>query len=127
MHDTSLWGMALVCGLIVLGSLCAVIASLERILGRPIPRFRYSRPVRKNRVFVAVPVSMAVVFSVILSLMLPARCYHCSDAQWIMQSSGVAIGFSGIVGWLVFAVLLAGGSRKAASLPPGGSQIQGDS
>jgi hypothetical protein len=98
---------------IVFGAACAVIASLERILGRPIPRLRYSRPILKNRTFVIVPVVMAAVFLWMLSNVLPMRiCSHCTpEYAWqslpaIMIGAIFAFGLSGIAGWIAFAVIL---------------------
>ena len=97
----------------VLGAVCAIIASLERILGRPIPRLRYSRPVRKNRAFAIVPLVMVMVFSWALFAFLRMQvCDHCTypyawqRATAIIGSLVMAFGLSGAVGWIVFAVVL---------------------
>ena len=113
MSNTTIWVAVLVYTFIVLGAACAVIASLERIFGRPIPRLRYSRPILKNRAFLVVPVVMAVVFLWILSKTLPMRiCSHCTpEYAWqslpaIMMDLIFACGLSGVAGWITFAVIL---------------------
>ena len=55
------------------GTLLVVLASLERILGRPIPRLRYSKPVPRQRVFFIVPMFMIVALISALVVLLPMR------------------------------------------------------
>jgi lysylphosphatidylglycerol synthetase-like protein (DUF2156 family) len=106
MRDTVIWPLVLVYSFIALASACAVVAGLERILGRPIPRLRHSPPIRRNRAFVAVPAVMIVVFSWLLYGML--REPGCSDCTpgWRIYFTSEAFGFSGAVGWVVFALIL---------------------
>ncbi|MDP8980154.1 MAG: hypothetical protein M3O35_06150 [Acidobacteriota bacterium] len=112
MTEMSFWAQALTNAFIVLASACAVIASLERILGRPIPRLRYSRPVRRNRAFAAVLFAMAWVYPWMLIAMLRMQvCSHCTYSRgwqnpaWILESAVMALGFSSVVGWMVYAVV----------------------
>ena len=98
---------------IVLALVCAVVASLQRILGRSIPRFRHSPPVPRNRVYYAVPITMAIGFSWLLLILLRTQvCAHCTytyaweSPLWFGQSFILALGFSGVLGWIVFAAIL---------------------
>jgi uncharacterized membrane protein len=97
---------------IVFASSCAVIAGLERILGRPIPQLRFSRPVRRNRIFAAVPICMCLVFLSLFIVLLRTRtCSHCERPYgwqtpgWILEAFVLSVGFSGAIGWVIFAVL----------------------
>ena len=104
------WGQAVTAFIIFSSSACAVIASLERILGPSIPRFRYSPAIPKGRVFVAVPVLMVAVF-VVLNSMLFAKLFFGDRYIWphpgiMLQISIFIVGISGVVGWIIFAGLL---------------------
>jgi len=102
---------------IVFAAAIAVIMSLERVLGRPIPKLQNSLTVRRNRAFAIVPISMAASFAVALSMMfdrvtfdklMPSDCaYPC---VWltplaILRISLMVLAFSGAIGWLFFAAL----------------------
>jgi hypothetical protein len=96
-----------------LAAILAMIASLERILGRPIPRLRNSRPVPKNRAFWAVPILMAAVIAWFWPRVVTMIvCSHCSQphlwqqTHWVAWSSMFVFGFSGAVGWIVYFLLL---------------------
>jgi hypothetical protein len=96
-----------------LAATMAIIASLERILGRPVPRLRYSRAVSKNRLFWAVPVLMgAIVVWLLPRALSMASCSHCSEPYVWKHSQGVAsvsmlvFGVSGAAGWIVYYSLL---------------------
>ena len=95
--ETGLIETALVAFLIFASAL-ALVASMERILGRPIPNLRYSRPVHRNRAFLGVPVAMAVV----VIFMFSSPCNDCG----VIGGSITAFVFSGTAGWIVFAALL---------------------
>jgi hypothetical protein len=96
-----------------LAAVLAIIASLERILGRPIPRLRHSRAVSKNRTFWAVPILMvAVTTRLWFRDLTMIACSHCSP-PYVWQhprlaalSLMVTLGFSGAVGWIVYFLLL---------------------
>jgi hypothetical protein len=97
---------------IVLAAVIAVIMSLERILGQPIPNLRNSLPVRRNRAFCLVLFSMAISFVlVLLKILEQPMCYDCAqDNRWksplaIVESSIIAMAFSGALGWIVYAAL----------------------
>jgi hypothetical protein len=108
MRDTVIWPVVLVYAFIALASACAVIAALERILGRPIPRLRHSRAVRRNRAFAAVPAVMIVVLSWLLYLILREPvCSGCTPGSMIRLAIE-GFGLWGAVGWVVFAVMLMG-------------------
>jgi hypothetical protein len=107
------WAVALMYGFFTFAATLAVIASLERTLGRPLPRLRYSRMVPKNRVFWTVPVLMAAAITWLLPKVfaMPA-CSHCSK-PYVWQHPNLAGGssifvlaFSGAVGWIVYYLLL---------------------
>ena len=96
-----------------LAAMLAVIASLEKILGRPIPRLRHSRPVSKNRVFWAVPAMMAAVIVWLwprLAMMI--ACSHCIQPHLWQQTDGIVeisifvLGLSAAAGWIVYYLLL---------------------
>ena len=93
-----------------LAAILAVIASLERILGRPIPRLRDSRSVTKNRAFWAVPILMAAVSAWLWSKVVTmTACSHCSQTHRAARSVMlVVLGFGGAVGWIVYYLLLLG-------------------
>jgi hypothetical protein len=110
--DSPFWAQALAYGFIVFASALAVIVSLERVLGRPIPRLRDSHPVRRNRAFSTVLFAMAWVFPWMLIAMLRLQvCSHCTyrygwqNPVWVVESTIMAMGFSGAVGWIVYAVV----------------------
>jgi hypothetical protein len=97
---------------IVLAATLAIIMSLERILGRPIPNLRGSCPVRRNRAFAFVLVCMAASLCLVLPLILQVSV--CSDCDYpfawhhplvIAEFSIMALAFSGVIGWIVFAAL----------------------
>ena len=101
---------SLVCTAVAIGgTILVVLASLERFMGRPIPRLKYSRPVRQQRVFFFVPMFMIVVLIGSLAMLLPMRvCSHC-PAPYAYQQFGVinvflvsSRGIAGGVGFLVF-------------------------
>jgi hypothetical protein len=89
---------------IVFGLFCAVIASLERIFGRPIPRLRYCPQVRRNRVFAVVPFAMIVLFSWMVFLMISQPLNM--DLRGIIDLTISAGGVSGVIGWIIFAFTL---------------------
>jgi hypothetical protein len=96
-----------------LAAILAVIASLERILGRSIPRLRNSRTISKSRLFWAVPILMAAVLAWVGTQVLTGiACSHCSPSyvwqhpQRAALSLMVALGFSGAAGWFVYFLLL---------------------
>jgi len=76
------WGV----GLMLVFSAGPVWASLERVLGRPIPGLRNSPAVKRNRVYVAVPMVMGVVW-----LVATAACHGASDG---CGGSSVALGMA---------------------------------
>jgi hypothetical protein len=97
---------------IIVASSCAVIAGLERILGRPIPQLRFSPRVRRNRIFAAVLICMSVVFLLLFVGLLRSRiCSHCDrpfgwqSPGWTLEALVLAFGFSGATGWIIFGVL----------------------
>ena len=118
--------MAAILAFMVFASSCAVIAALERILGRPIPQLRFSRRVRRNRIFAAVPICMFAVFVLLFVALLRARvCSHCvRPYAWqslgpILQSFVFSASFSGAIGWIIFGVLSVASlrfSRRLAGL-----------
>jgi hypothetical protein len=96
-----------------LAATMAITASLERILGRPVPRLRYSRAVSKNRLFWAVPVLMAAIVVWLLPRALSmASCSRCSEfyvwkrLQGVASVSMLVFGVSGAAGWIVYYSLL---------------------
>lgn len=86
------------------GTLLVVLASLERILGRPIPRFKYSKPVPKQRVFIVVPTFMIVALIGALIVLLPMRMCSQRPAPSAYQQ------FLMVIAFLVFAAGIAGSS-----------------
>src|SRR5436309_1166469 len=114
MINDARWPPLPIGALLLFASMCAVVASLERILGRPIPKLRHSRAIRRNRLFWMVPISMATVIVWILPRTFAMNvCSHCSkpyawqhldSATWI---SILLTAFGGAVGWIVYFVLLA--------------------
>jgi len=95
-------------------SVCAVIASLERILARPIPQLRHSRAIRRNRLFWVVPISMTAVIAWLSRRTFDVTvCSHCNEPYaWQHFDSTIWLaalltGFGGAVGWIVYFVLLA--------------------
>jgi hypothetical protein len=98
-----------------LAATLAMVASLERILGRPIPQLRNSRPVSKNRLFWAVPILMVVVIAWLWPRVVTRIvCSHCFQPHLWQQTHGIAfgsmllLGFSGAVGWIAYYLLLFG-------------------
>ena len=104
--------MVFVSAFIMLAAIIAITMSLERMLGRPIPKLRDSLPARRNRAFTAVLVSMAAGFTLALSVLLRMPiCDHCKQQYaWespaaIAEFSLIALAYSGAIGWIVFAAL----------------------
>ena len=104
--------MVPVSAFIVLATVVAVIMSLERMLGRPIPKLRNSLPVRRNRAFALVLVSMIASFALALPRLLEMPiCDHCKEPYaWqsplaIVEFSIIALAFSGAVRWIVYTAL----------------------
>lgn len=91
--------------LMLLLSAGPVWASLERILGRSIPRLRYSPAVKRNRVYVAVPVVMGVCWVAVGEMCVMSGG---SDGDWRAWCWWFGLGCSAAVGWLVFAGLRLG-------------------
>src|SRR5678809_767834 len=111
MNDASRWPAISISVFFLFASVCAVIASLERILGRPIPQLRHSRAIQRNRVFWVVPISIAAVIAWLLPKALTLTvCSHCSEPYaWqhldsVMWISTLTTGFGGAVGWIVYFV-----------------------
>jgi hypothetical protein len=102
---------------IVLAAAIAVIMSLERVLGRPIPKLHSSLPVRRNRAFAMVLICMAASLALPISMMfdkvtfdkvIPSDCeYPCGwqTPLAILDFCIMALAFSGAIGWIVFAAL----------------------
>src|ERR1039457_1084836 len=61
--------MAPVSAFIVLAAVLAIVISLERTLGRPIPKLRESRPLQRKRGYSAVVVCMVASFSLVIYAM----------------------------------------------------------
>jgi hypothetical protein len=107
--------MAPVSAIIVVAAVLAIIISLERTLGRPIPILRNSLPVKRNRGYFVVLVAMGASFYVVLSAFLTRPiCYDgCGYSYaWenplkLLEVSIMALAFSGGTGWVVFALLSA--------------------
>lgn len=108
--------MVAVYAFIALAATIAVIMSLERVLGRPIPKLRNSLPVPRNRAFAFVPIFMAASFALVILMMfdkvtLDKITPSDSDSSaWqtplaILYISVVALAFSGAIGWIIFAAL----------------------
>jgi hypothetical protein len=92
---------------VISGTLLVAMASLERTWGRPIPRLKYSKPVRRQRFFCTVPVLMVVVWIGMMGSLLQTRtCSHC-PAPYVYQD------FTQVVGASVVATAFAGGSGFA--------------
>lgn len=71
-----------------------VWASLERILGRPIPRLRYSPAVKRNRLYVAVPVVMGAAWWFLVDALCDGHGYgYC---EWY------GLDYSAVLGWIVY-------------------------
>jgi len=101
---------------IVLAAAIAVIMSLERVLGRPIPKLRDSLPVRRNRAFAFVPIFMAASFAMAIFVMFDKATFDkitpsdSNPSAWqtplaILYISVLALAFSGAIGWIIFAAL----------------------
>jgi len=107
--------MAPVSCIIVLATVLEIVISLERALGRPIPRLRDSLPVERNRGYFVVLVVMVASFYVVLSAFLARPiCYDgCGYSYaWenplkLLEVSIMALAFSGGAGWVFFALLSA--------------------
>ena len=76
-------------------SMAPVWASLEHILGRSIPRLRYSPAVKRNRVYVAVPVVMGVVWWFLVDEFCPGNEHH----HWC---AWYGLDYSAALGWIVY-------------------------
>jgi hypothetical protein len=105
--------MVPVSAFVILAAVIAVIMSLERTLGRPIPKLRESLPVRRNRGYIGVLICMALSFYIALAGILQKPwCYDgCpSPYSWsnvvaILEFSIIALAVSASIGWIVFATL----------------------
>jgi hypothetical protein len=104
--------MVPVVAFIFLAVTLAFIISLERTLGRPIPKLRDSLPVPRNRSFAAVPVCMAVSFFLIVRAISQSEklAVWTHEHTWqniiaMLALSLIALAASGVIGWIVFAAL----------------------
>ncbi len=108
--------MVPVSAFIVLAAAVAVIMSLERILGRPIPKLQTSLPVRRNRAFAIVPISMTASLALLIYRMsdkvtldkaTPSDCDNCAWQTLLGMFSFflLALALSGAIGWIVYAAL----------------------
>ncbi len=87
-------------GIPLIGIACALIASVERIRGIPIPRFRTSSVLKRESVYLAVPVVIAVMM--VLGIFLPLKCAHCNPRVFKLM---MVLTGAGAVGWIVFGLL----------------------
>jgi hypothetical protein len=78
-----------------LAAILAVIASLERILGRSIPRLRNSRTISKSRLFWAVPILMAAVLAWVGTQMLTGLACSLLAALCVATSAEGRFEFNG--------------------------------
>lgn len=93
---------------IAVASSLALIASLEPILGRPFPQFHFSRPVRRSRLFLIVPLSMGAVFWLVeITMLQTSGCNDCSTPLiWQrIEETALALGCSAAVGWTLYFTL----------------------
>lgn len=105
--------MVTIYAFIVLAAAIAVIMSLERVLGRPIPKLQNSPMVRRNRAFTVVPISMVTSFAFAFFTIFDLNIMTSSDTDpsaWqtplaILYISILALAFSGAIGWIIFATL----------------------
>ena len=105
--------MVTIYAFIVLAAAIAVIMSLERVLGRPIPKLQNSPMVRHNRAFTVVPISMVTSFAFAFFTIFDLNIMTSSDTDpsaWqtplaILYISILALAFSGAIGWIIFAAL----------------------
>lgn len=81
-------------------SMAPAWASLERVLGRPIPRLRYSPAVKRNRVFVAVPVVMGAVWWFLVDVL--CRGQGGNWCEWY------GLDYAAVLGWIVYVGLRLG-------------------
>jgi len=109
------WSVVLYGLVLVGGTILVALAGLERTLGVPIPRLKYSKPVRKERVYVLVPaVILLLLMSMpvwLLSSWSPSHKpgSHISiDPGFAIELCIVATGFAGAVGFVLFIMIWIG-------------------
>ena len=116
MNDIILFAiMAPVSAFIVLAAALAIIISLERALGRPIPKLRDSLPVERNRSYFAVIVCTVVSFVLVMCFMSQSDkvgMWKDTRRLWqnlsaVLQCSILVLALSGTIGWVVFALISA--------------------
>ena len=109
MSDIAIWALY---AFLMVGACFAIIASWERMLGRPILGLLGSRAVRRNRAFAIVLAVMTVLFLwTLIGALRMQVCSHCDyPYAWqhparILESLVMAFGVSGAAGWIVFAMV----------------------
>ena len=128
-------GQLAVAAFVALAAGLAVLASLERVLGRPIPRFAHSRAVGKNRLFLLAPAGMILAFTaVLIGLSRLLRCSHCADPYGpatideAVQMFIVSTAAGGVAGWVIYAAIavsegVVAGLRRVNFLMSGGKPV----
>jgi hypothetical protein len=113
MNDIILFAiMAPVSAFIVLAGVLAIVISLERTLGRSIPKLHDGPPVERNRGYSAVIVCMLVSFLLVMYAMSPSEkvgmwthAHLQQDLVALLQCSILVLVLSGAIGWVVFAMI----------------------
>ena len=90
-------------GLCLLFTGVLLIAVLERLIGRPIPQFRHSRPIERQRIYWLVPLAMlASAFALLIPFSELLTCSDCSE-NWAFAATLLV---STALGWLLYYTLL---------------------
>lgn len=119
------WGLVLYGLVLVGGTILVALAGLERALGVPIPRLKYSKPVRKERVYALVP---AVIGLLVMGMPVwllcswsgsPRPASHIPiDPGFAIELCIVATGFAGAVGFLFFIMIWIGSAAWRMACRP---------
>ena len=119
--------MFVVSAITVLSASVAAVMSIERTLGRPIPKLPDTLPVKRNRAFGVVLICMAVGFLALGGMLQMTVCSDCERPYaWqspvtVLVFSIIALAFSSVIGWILFAALWVASSswRFVSRLKPG--------
>lgn len=98
-----MWWLGL---LIFVGFAGVIVATLERVWGRPIPQGRHSRAVMRNRAYVAVPLAMAAFGWTLVRLWLAGPgLEECGAHREMLWCLGGLLGLMAMAGWIVYWLL----------------------
>jgi uncharacterized BrkB/YihY/UPF0761 family membrane protein len=101
----------------ILGAVCPLHASLEKISGRPIPRLQKSSTIQRQRIFLIIPICMGLFFVLAISFAYSLTIEHYAEKHTLasrihafltvsIYSLGSTAAFGSLLFWMLWLVLL---------------------